>query len=464
MVEFVNPMQEHFAPWVQKVLDGAFAVLERKGLLVPQPQVLRTLAGATGVSVNDSRVFFAPSRSSGFLDRYRKCHAFSAQPEFALGTGAHAHHIVDVDGTLRPIVLADVEAGTRLEAALELEDSGVRASAPGIPQDVPPPLQALAQLLAAATNKPGYPTHVPSTAPEAEGYIIDCLDVLGYSQSVGVHMVSPLRFEGDEVERALRIVRATPGSSVGVGTMPVLGVSAPASVLGGFVVATAEVLGGAMVFEALGTAVTDLGLSVNAYPFDMRYGSFIYGAPANVVCTLLEREINRMLGAEVPAKSFNTTAQRPGPQACAQKAAFTGLMAGLGKKLFSGGASLSVDEIYSPVQLIYDREILGYIRCTAQILASSFGEGMLMVDEIIRRGSDYMAAESTVSSFRALQWDSGVFPSRMLAQWQAAGCPLEEQAAVKEIKRLLDGYEYHLPEDKARALDGIYVRAARNLT
>ena len=82
--------------------------------------------------------------------------------------------------------------------------------------------------------------------------------------------------------------------------------SAPASVLGGFTLALAEVLGGAMIFEALGTFVTKLGVWVNAYPFDMRHGNFIYGSPANAVCSLLEREINRMLGGEVTAKSFNT--------------------------------------------------------------------------------------------------------------------------------------------------------------
>ena len=195
----------------------------------------------------------------------------------------------------------------------------------------------------------------------------------------------------------------------------------------------------------------------------MRHGSFIYGSPANVVCTLLEREINRVLGVEAAAKSFKTTAQHPGAQACAQKAAFTGIMAGLGKRVVSGAGSLSVDEIYSPVQLIFDREIFAYVRRTAEMLASSLDESLLMVEEIINSQDEYMASEGTVQNFRALQWDSEVFPSRLLAQWQAAGCPLEEQAAVKEIKRLLDGYGYHLPEDKARTLDGIYVRAARDL-
>ncbi|PIY38668.1 MAG: hypothetical protein COZ05_20420, partial [Armatimonadetes bacterium CG_4_10_14_3_um_filter_59_10] len=452
---FPNAMEEQLAPWADKVVDSALQVLEKKGLVVPQEPVKNQLAARPGITVHGQRTHFSADLARGFLSRYCKCHPFAPPAGFSLSTIAHAHHLVDLEGNLRPITLAEIEQGARLVDALA--DWRISGSAPGIPQDIPPPLQGLAQLIAGAKNCRSYPTCAPRSDLKAEPYVAECYRVLGLSSSPGVHLVSPLRFEGQEVELALHRCELEPEVAVGVGTMPVLGVSSPASVLGGFVVAMAEVLGGGMIFETIGAPVEKLGLWVNAYPFDMRHGTFVYGSPANVICTLMERELNRRLGIEITAKSFNVTAQHPGPQACAQKGLFTGLMAAHGKRLFSGGGSLSVDEVFSPVQLIYDREIFSYIERVSLMYEESLEESLLLAEEILADDSrSFLEADSTARHFRKIQWDSEVFPARMLAQWEASGRPMEAEAATAEVRRLLNEHSYQLEEDKARALEEIY--------
>lgn len=459
---FPNGVEAQLAPWVQKVIASAAKVLEKKGLLVPQVSVRNQLAAIPNVTIDGDRTLFGSDFTSDFLTRYQATHPFSAPTKFALSTIGHAHHIVDLDGNLRPITVADIEQGARLVDALGEWD--ITGSSPGIPQDVPPPLQGLAQLIAGAKFSRAYPCCALRSDLRAEEYVQECYEMLGLSSSPGVHLVSPLRFEGQEVELALHRCQVEPGVSVGVGTMPVIGVSTPASVLSGFTVGMAEVLGGGMIFEALGTPVEKLGLWVNAYPFDMRHGTFLYGTPANIVCTFLERELNRLLGTEVTAKSFNVPCQHPGPQASALKGVFTGFMAANGKRLFSGGGSLSVDEVFSPVQLIYDREILGVVKRVSSMFDDSLTDEMLLLHEILLDDSgSFLESDSTALHFRKLQWDSPIFPSRMLAQWEAAGSPMEADTATAEVRRLLAEHCYRLPDDKARCLDDIYLRATRDL-
>jgi trimethylamine:corrinoid methyltransferase-like protein len=172
----------------------------------------------------------------------------------------------------------------------------------------------------------------------------------------------------------------------------------------------------------------------------------------------------RLYGPGSAEKSLSVMAQHPGPQACALKGLFTGMMASLGRKRFSGAGTLSLDEVYCPVQLIYDREIVTYVCRTANTLAGALSEDLLLVDDILSEPEGgFLTADSTLRHFRELQWDSAVFPTRTLDQWVGAGSPLESEAAREEVMRLLGEYEYRLPEDLSRALDRVFERATADL-
>jgi trimethylamine:corrinoid methyltransferase-like protein len=229
--------------WVPKIINGAARVLAEKGIFVASTELLADVAGQEGITVQGQRVRFEESLTVGFLEQYHVARPFTPPEVMTVSSGAHANHIVDLQGNLRPLTMADVEWAARLAGALA--GSGVNAYAPGIPQDVPAPLQGLAQLVAGARNKPGqaiYALHYPAAQP----FINECRDILGQPQGAGIHVVSPLRFEGQEVEEALQLRGNNPDASIGVGSMPIVGVSTPATALGGAVTALAEVVGGAL--------------------------------------------------------------------------------------------------------------------------------------------------------------------------------------------------------------------------
>jgi trimethylamine:corrinoid methyltransferase-like protein len=443
-------------PVVDRIIESALIVLERKGITVRDERLRRRLASEKGIRTEGIQVRVAQERTAVFLKAYCSRRRYHPQTEFSLSSTGHAHHIMDWDGACRPITLHDLEEGARLTDALACE--GIGGSGPGIPQDVPPPLQGIAQLVAGAKYSRSFPNYALRTTCPAEELIAECYHVLGLEYPIGVHVVSPLRFEGQEIEIALHMIQRLPHAAVHVGTMPILGVSAPATIVSGFVVAVAEVLGAGIVFETLGA--TELHLAVNAYPIDMRTTAFVYGTPANIAINLLEIAVNKRLKTEVPSKSFNTMSQQVDPQAAGQKALFTGLLAARGKRMFSGAGSLSLDETFSPVQLVIDSEIFRSLKKSLEIADTSFNKEHLLLNAILDNTSGcFLTEPSTLEHFRELQWDSLIFPSRRLQQWRAVGSPECIAIARDRGRKLLAEHSYVLEKHKADALETILAQA-----
>lgn len=449
-----------FSALVDRIVESAFALLERKGVTVHNTGLRSRLAAEPGACIRGEQVQFDSQRAAAFLDGFLAGRELQAETGFTASTMSHAHHIVDLDGRCRPITVRDIEEGARLGDALA--DFGIVGSAPGIPQDVPPALQGIAQVVAGAKYSRAFPGYALRTTPRAEEAIAECYEVLGLTYPIGVHVVSPLRFDGQEIDVALHMLTRLPDAPVCVGTMPILGASAPAAIPAGFVLALAEVLGAGMIFQSLGAR--RLELSVNVYPMDMRTAAVVYGTPANIAINLLEMKVNQRLKTSIPSKSFKTMSQRPDPQAAAQKAFFTGSMAALGKRTFTGAGCLSLDEIYSPAQLMIDCEILQLAKRTVEMTEICLTEDQVLLDTLVENANgSFLTDPTTLTHFSRLQWDSALFPNRLLQQWLAAGSPECLDTARERAEALLRQHTWGLDRDKASALDAILLRARDTL-
>jgi len=151
--------------------------------------------------------------------------------------------------------------------------------------------------------------------------------------------------------------------------------------------------------------------SIRAYPFDMKYGSFVYGSPEDVLATLFQIQLNRYFKIPVIAKSLLTNSQLPDPQAAAEKAAHTIVAALAGLDGFTNAGLLSVDDIYSAEQVVIDYEIVEYAR---RFLKSfDFNEETLTTDiikEVVEEGrGDFLSHQSTLDNFRDAFWIPELF-------------------------------------------------------
>lgn len=439
---------------ISRIREDALTVLEQKGIKIENADVRQTLSGVPGITVKANRAYFAPDYTEAFLAGYLAKNEYHEATRFTTGCLGHAGYIYDWDDQLRPLTEADNNEMARLIDALRPE--GITGSAPGIPQDVPAPLQSISQFISGAKNSRSGPGGSGFKSLANDLLIMECEKVLDIPHWIGVHPISPLNFGGNEVEIGLELHKRFPDLPVSIGSMPTVGLSTPASIVAGFTVAVAEIVGAGMVFDALGTE--ELSLSVNLYPFDMRYMSFIYGTPANIAINKLETEINRtLLHANIVSKSLRTMSQRPDSQAASQKALYAGIMAEYGKRNFVGAGSLSLDEEFSPVQLMVDREIMSSLKKTYEITETCFDEEHLLLDVILENeDGDFITDESTLDYFRDNQWDSPLFAAYQLQQFVSAGSP-ELYANAKEIARkLIRENTYELAADKALELDKLY--------
>jgi trimethylamine:corrinoid methyltransferase-like protein len=134
-----------------------------------------------------------------------------------------------------------------------------------------------------------------------------------------------------------------------------------------------------------------------------------------------------------------------------------------GTRVFVGGGRLSLDEVFSPEQLVIDCEMRDHVQrliagidgdCDPSAVAAEVATG-------IQEG--FLGLESTVGSYRDLFWMPRLFERRTLGGWMAAGSPDFREHAKEMVREAAGRHQYELEPELRRKLDDIYARAQRDL-
>jgi len=443
--------------------EAARATLERVGMAVPDEGLARRLAACSGVRLEAGRVFFDPAVVEGLIDEVCERNERPA-PEpttdrITLPAGSHAHHyLAPATGELRPASTEDLVAATKLVDALS--DLDIVGGCPGIPQEVPAPIRGLAQTrLACLYSRHGGRAANGASVREAR-WLWRLAEAAGQPFGLGVHLVSPLEISGNELEVALALMEE--GLSIGVGSMPMIGATAPQSVAGAAIQAMAEAMGGFAALRLLGAR--QVGFSVNLYSFDHRTTSIVYGSPEQNLCDAVQIAVNRYYGATHPAtRSIRSMSQSVDEQSCAERAASAVFGALLGSRAFAGAGLLSLDEVFSPLQLVLDREIADYAQRVAQGVAlDDPDECVAVIAEGAPRGT-YLDHETTVGRFRSECWMPRFFGHDLLGAWRHRGSRSAVDKAREMTLEYLRKDSYTCPPERAAAIDEVYGAACAAL-
>jgi trimethylamine---corrinoid protein Co-methyltransferase len=453
---------------VNAMHQTALRLLDEVGLHVEDQRLAARLAAEAGVTYRDERLHLAPWLVETHLAAYRADLASAEQQRepgsssrrIHLYAGCCAHHIVDLDtDAVRPITTADLIQATKLISALH--DQAVGGTIPGFPQDVPPPLQALAEYVISSKYARQGGSFTAPCSLQGLDYVYEMHQVTGQSFGLPLYVISPLRLVGDSLEAILRYADRL--QHVGASSMPVMGANAPIHFAGAFSQAMAESLGGFVVLRLLLPQVP-AGFGAMAFCLDMHYGSITYGSPEQNLMDLIGRAVRSFYGLPASStRSVRTMAKRPGVQAAAEKAASAACGALAGSRSFMGGGTLSVDEVFSAEQLVLDREITDYAGRLAQ--GFDFSEETLSFD-IVREcaaSGDFLAHPSTLHAFRQVYWLPRLFEHPMLEAWRATGERDVRERAREMMRAALARCDYELPPAPARALDEIYDHACAAL-
>jgi trimethylamine--corrinoid protein Co-methyltransferase len=255
-----------------------------------------------------------------------------------------------------------------------------------------------------------------------------------------------------------------------VATMPVTGTTSPINMIDSHMQSLAELFAGITLVYLLNKRKSKKGKircvvadNIRAYPFDMRYGAFVYGSAEDCIGTLYQAQLNRYFGIPLVAKSLLTTGKGVDAHSAGEKAAHTMAAVLAGAYVFSNAGLLCVDEIYSVQQLLIDWEIVQF--CLRVIRGYDFDEelGTLREIEEVGHSGTYLDHESTLADFRRYLWDPEIFRHPTLIQWQEHGSRDPAQIAWEIARDKIQKHTYRADEGVRMQLQKIYDRAQKKL-
>jgi trimethylamine:corrinoid methyltransferase-like protein len=131
-----------------------------------------------------------------------------------------------------------------------------------------------------------------------------------------------------------------------------------------------------------------------------------------------------------------------------------------------GSGQLSHDQIYSPEQVVIDREILlaaGRLIQGLQWQPQSSPQVLQALQEGLDRGT-FLDHDSTIDNFRTFFSDRGLFRATDMAQWQNKGSPSIPAEASRIVEARVQANTFRRSDDQIKRLREICDRGERILT
>jgi len=446
--------------------EKALEVLELVGVKVTNERLLKRITGHKGFRTENGWVRIRSDLIDSLLSqvKHRRGKVPAADEEtpiLSLGYPG-CFWVIDLDtDRLEPLTKSRAIEATKLIDSLY--DWGVRGGAPGAPVDISPRMRRIAQCLI------GYEySRSASAAPfesyEEAVYIKRMAAVMGEGFGIPIYVVSPLRFEGISVDRAIPFLEQGDCDWVSVSSMPMAGATGPVYPVGAFIQGIGECLGPYAILREAYPEVP-ASFSIGAYHFDMHYGNIVIGSPEQILLDLFSIALNLFYGVgPYLVRSFRTMAKKVDIQGQVEKAASAavGVLTGPGEFIHSG--LLSIDEVFSPLQLVIDCEIARYLARIARGLEFSQEQVDLSMQSIVRFAAKghYLTDKSVLDEHRRIYWAPSLFDYSLLRTSKLDADMIGK--AKETCRRKIREHTYQLEGRKKRKLTKIYEEAARNLS
>ena len=441
----VGWLRELLRDEIEEIHRAALRVLDEIGLVVANATARYRLA-RPGARVAGERVYFAPSfvedqlasiRRAGGPVRRKKT---SDRLALVAGDMPIYYHRPGTD-EIRLMTTPDlIDVVKSVEV---MRARGISGSVPGIPCDVPAPLQPLVTYRAGAEfSAAGGATHTLHP-PETLRYLFRMAEAMGAPiETAGVFPISPLRLGGHELDAIVEFQDRWRG--LWAYSLPAVGSTGPIRERAAWVLSVAEALGAAVALHIIsdGKPVT---IQPGMYAFDLRALSLAGGAPEYAWMRWVGSQIGRFYNPLVEYRGFVTTqAKRPGAQAGAEKAiggAF-GILTGCDGLEYAG--ALGFDDIFSPEQMVLDREMVDALEHLSRGVPR--GDIDAWVD-LVRQGatSGYMQTNATLDSYGDTYWLPRVFDRLTWPSFKSREGQYARERATAELRAMLAEYEYRPP-------------------
>lgn len=441
-------------------------ILEKTGIEVHDADLLSRLTAA-GFRVSGNRVLISPEVRKEYLDwmRSQSKPRRRVQPapltsEIRLYVSSYSLFVHDYE-TDKVISYSREKLIDMTKLVDSLAGDGVLGSPPGIPMDAHPDMQPIDQYRIAALYSRQGATPVDPTSPKTVNYLLDMAEVMGQPmRSLPVYIPTPLRLGGESLDVVLSCLDRI--DSITVASMPSAGTSAPLQPFGALALSAAETMGGAILVRQLTGKPVFFGVSL--FPSDLRQGTMVFGSPENMLYYMLARDFGQFYGFQgSPApNNIHVMAKVPDGQSAAEKAAIMAYGAALGERDFFCAGTLSLDEIFSPEQLLLDCEIRNWVQ--QSIKGVWLGEEeekdwQAAIESGLSQG--FINHDSTLNHYRDHVWYPGRFQRGAIGPWMSAGQPKLSKKLRAEIRERIHNHSYQLEGRQRTEIENIYRSAEK---
>lgn len=425
---------------IEMITENAFRILSEIGVLVDyQPLVELLLSSSRCLRQNRGRIFVERSLAG---DCFFTCADKSVQKQrpdvHACAEIYDGRYLDPVDDTYKP--WSEERLLTYIKLAKNLQNVG-NASMLGCPI---PTLDRKKQPLyeklytakyGLAGKMGGYSIWDSALLPQLYDVWVELAREYGKPLEEvfngGVYIISPLQLGKVEAEHLLWFRER--GLRCFIGCMSALGMNAPVTPAGAISMQLAELMFASVLQRSLyGEAAAHIWSSLSVA--DMNTVSFRYGRPEQLLMNAAMCDIAAFYGMPYWGHDGLCDAKRPSYEAAAQKmgTALAHIMKGQRAGVCAG--LLSVDEIYSPVQMVLDDELTGYLKHVCKgfdVSADTLAFEALA--ECVEEGTSFLSSEHTMENMRSVIWNPTIFSRDMYGSWAmnpATDCEKAKERAM----------------------------------
>jgi trimethylamine---corrinoid protein Co-methyltransferase len=464
---------------IQRIHEVSLEILDRIGVELPHPEVLRRFADSGArVDFDKQRVRIAPDLVNRCIEKAGKQFTIygrdvSRRAAFGQGTrnynsvAGEAFWLDDVGGPRRYATLDDVVTAARFCDALEhINIVGAMSD----PHELPVSYRCV-KVMAVLLQNTTKPLHFWLRDRASTRYLIDMTIALRGDEERATQYpafypflepISPLRYPFDGVDLLFETARLN--LPVPIGPIVQMGVSGPATKAGTMAQQNAEILAGVCVTQLIreGMPVMYGGIP---HAFDMSTSQMIGCGPEEAIFAVAMTQMAKHYGFPVYVNAGITDSKRPDAQAGLEIGATLLTAAAAGADVFGHMGMCGVDQAGSLDFLLLQHEAISYVESALrEVDVSDETLGLTEIEEVIDEGSSFLELDHTVRHFRRELWFPALLDRNHYQRWlDGSALSMEDRCRLRK-EEILRTYEPEpIEPNLARALDEVVESARRAL-
>lgn len=448
----------------EEILEEALRTLEEIGIEFTDETLFPKIREKVICTYEGRRIRLPREKVRAFFQMRRSALALSQEHQedrITVGGNWHAWYLCD-PVTNKPRA-ASVEEAIQMARLAESLGAG-RGPIPVAPENILLQLHTMECERIALFHTEGMGGCLTATDPEEIAVLKEMHQIAGRRYLLALEpLISPLRLNSEVMEIYFRW-RDDPDLDITIFTpIPMAGATAPLVFPAALVQTLAEGLAQDYLFYHLSDGKIQEGFNLRLDPFDMRHTNIAFGTPEWCLFKQATVELwNELVGGIYSFGSFRTNSRCVDAQSMMERTASFMWQMEMGIRHFSAVGQMSVDEVFSPVQAVLDRELAGYgnrllrgledVWLDAEETEEALKEGLA--------GHNYMDTESTIAYFKDTYDMTRISDARNVMAWNTAGMPGFEQTAWKMAQERIKAHTFELEEEKKKEIDRLFLNYA----